>query len=135
MSLRARVHIWAVAVLLGGYGLWKIVDAVETGVWPSGLGAAIPLAAAAAAATSRRWSRFLIYAFAVLLIGEWLWVVGYGIRSGFLGPYLRNMPPLKAVLVFVPACVMFLLTGYCVYVAYKYIGGDVGTSNNRWRGP
>ena len=86
------------------------------------MSAVVLLVAAVGTVASRRWSRFLVYAFSALVTLQWLWIVGNQIKGGFLIPYLRGIPPLEAVLVFVPAVVMFLLIGYCCYVAHRYVG-------------
>jgi hypothetical protein len=122
VSFRARLHTSIAAALLGSYGVWMLTDAVKTHYWATGVIGAALLLAAGGAVTSQRWSRFLVYAFAAVLTLRWLWIVGGQVTSGFLIPYLRDMPPLRAVLVFVPAAVMFLLAGYCCYVAHRYVG-------------
>jgi hypothetical protein len=126
VSFRARVHTTIAAALLGAYGIWMLAGAVKTYSWPMGaIGAALVLAAVGAV-TSWPWSRFLVYAFAAVVTFQWLRFVGPEITSGFLIPYLRGMPLLKAVLVFVPAAIIFLLTGYCCYVAHRYVGNRGG---------
>jgi hypothetical protein len=122
LSFRARLHTSICAALLSAYGIWMLTDALKTHYWVTGAIATALLLAAVGAVASQRWSRFLVYAFAAVVASRWLWVVGDQIKSGFLIPYLSDMPPLKAVLVFVPAAVMFLLTGYCCYVAHRYVG-------------
>jgi hypothetical protein len=99
-----------------------LFGAVETRSWYMGVIGCVLLLAVGGAITRQRWSRFLVYAFATILTLQFLWIVGGQITSGYLIPYLRDMPLLKAVLVFIPAGVMFLLTGYCCYVASRYFG-------------
>jgi hypothetical protein len=103
-----------------------LLGALETHSWYMGTIGTALLLAVGGAVTSQRWSRLLVYAFATILAFQWLWIVGGQITSGFLIPYLRDMPALKAVLVFVPAGVMFLLTAYCCYVAHRYFGNRDG---------
>lgn len=122
-ALRSRLHVAVAALLLAGYGGWVVVHAMKTGTWLSSVAGIALLAAAIGAATGRRWSGYLIYALAALLAIEWVWVVVGTYRSGFLGSYLRSIPALQAVLSFVPAGGMFLLAGYCCYVAHKHVLG------------
>jgi hypothetical protein len=126
VSLRARVHTSTAAALLGAYGIWILTWALPTRYWSLvAIGVAL-LVAAAGAIMSQPWSRFLVYAFAILLTLRWLWIVGGQVADGFLVNYLRGMPPLRAVLTFVPAAIMFMLTGYCCYVAHRYVGNRDG---------
>jgi hypothetical protein len=100
-----------------------------------GLVAALLSAAVLGAVRSQRWSRFLVYGFAAILIVQWLRFVVPEFTSGFLLTHLSGMPPLHAILVFVPAGFAFLLTGYCCYVASRYFGISSGTSNQRQERP
>lgn len=122
-ALRSRLHVAVAALLLAGYGGWVVVHATKAGIWSSSVAGVVLLAAAIGAATGRRWSGYLIYALTALLAIEWVWVVVGTYRSGFLGSYLRSIPALQAVLSFVPAGGMFLLAGYCCYVAHKHVLG------------
>jgi hypothetical protein len=123
MGKSSRLHVAVAVLLLGGYGVWVVVNAVKAGAWLSSVAGVALLAAAMGAATGRRWSGYLIYTLAALFAIEWVWVVGGTYRSGFLGNYLRSIPALQAVLSFVPAAGMFLLAGYCCYVAHKHVLG------------
>jgi hypothetical protein len=122
-AVRSRLHVAVAVLLLGSYGAWVVVNAVKAGAWPSSVVGIVLLAAAVGAATGRRWSGYLIYALAALFAIEWVWIVVGTYRRGFLGNYLRSIPALQAVLSFVPAGGMFLLAGYCCYVAHKYVLG------------
>jgi hypothetical protein len=122
VSFRARIHTSIAVVLLSAYGVWMLADAVKTRYWATGAIGAALLVAAGGAVTSRGWSRFLVYAFATGLTLRWLWIVGGQITGGFLIPYLRDMPLLETVLVFIPAGAMFVMTGYCCHVASRYFG-------------
>jgi hypothetical protein len=117
-----KIHIASAVALLGAYGVWMLFGAVETHSWYMGVLGAVLLFAAGGAVTRQRWARFLVYAFATVFTFQWLRIVGGEITSGFLIPYLKDMPLLQAVLVFIPAGVMFVLTGYCCYVASRYFG-------------
>jgi hypothetical protein len=123
MTARSRLHIAVAVALLAGYGGWVVVHAVKAGTWPSSVAGIPLLAAAIGAAAGRRWSGYLIYVLAALFAIEWVWVVVGSYRSGFLGSYLRSIPALQAVLSFAPAGAMFLMAGYCCYVAHKYVLG------------
>ncbi len=122
-AVRSHLHVSVAALLLAGYGGWVVVHAIKAGAWPSSVAGIALLAAAIGAATGGRWSGYLIYALAALLAIEWVWVVVGTYRSGFLGSYLRSVPALQAVLSFVPAGGMFLLAGYCCYVAHTHVLG------------
>jgi hypothetical protein len=122
VSLRARIHTSVAALLISAYGIWMLTDALKTHYWATdAIGAAL-LGTAGGTVTSQRWSRFLVYAFAAVSTLRWLWIVGGQITSGLLIPYLKEMPLLKTVLVSIPAGAMFVLTGYCCYVASRHLG-------------
>lgn len=121
--MRSHLHVAFAALLLAGYGGWVVVQAMKAGTWLSSVAGIALLAAAIGTATGRGWSGYLIYALSALLAIEWVWVVVGTYRSGFLGSYLRSIPALQVVLSFVPAGGMFLLAGYCCYVAHKHVLG------------
>jgi|ERR1700722_11673850 len=99
-----------------------LFGAVETHSWYMGVIGAALLLAVGGAVTRQRWAKFLVYAFAAILTFQWLRIVGGQITSGLLIPYLREMSLRNAVLTFIPAGLMFVLTGYCCYVASRYFG-------------
>ena len=123
---RSKIHVSALVLLLVLQGVWIALAAARGAAPIYYLLGALVLAAAAGAALSQRWSRFLIYALAAAYAAQWLWVVLWGLLRGSLIEYLRSIPVLKGVLSFVPAAALFLVIGYCCYVAHTYIGRREG---------
>ena len=121
-TLRTRIHVWTLTLLLTALAIWLTVTAASTGYWPYYVSAAAVLSAAVGVATWQRWARYLIYILGVSVILEWLWFVIPDISSGALADRAHNASTLLVVLWFVPAAGLFFFIGYCCYVAHTYVG-------------
>jgi len=114
--------------MLGAYGVWMALGAYKTQSIYMGIVACLLFVAAVGTRALQRWSSFLMYAFAGVLTFQWLRVVGTEVLSGVFTSRIRGVPPVQVILMFVPAIIMFALTGYCCYVAQRYVRGQAGRS-------
>jgi hypothetical protein len=114
--------------MLGAYGVWMAFSAYTTHSICMGIVAGLLFVAAVGTQALQRWSSFLEYAFASVLTFQWLRVVGTELLSGAFISRIRGVPPVQVILMFVPAIIMFSLTGYCCYVAQRYVRGHAGRS-------
>ena len=114
-ALRVRIQRYIVSATLFAYAVW---------LWRqpgSAAQATVAIIAGGGVAANLRWSRFVVYALAAILAGEWFWILYRETKSGFLARHLSPMQPLEVVLAFAPGVLMFVLLGYCCYVAHRYV--------------
>jgi hypothetical protein len=119
---RSRVHVLVLVTLLVISGLWIASASVRATSLVYAAIAGVVLIAAAGAALSQPWARFLIYALAAAYSAQWLSAVLLGLFRGPLLDYLRSIPLLQGVLSFMPAAAIFFVIGYCCWVAHTYVG-------------
>jgi hypothetical protein len=108
----ARVQLWMTALFLLSYGIYGLVAAMREQLWDYSIGAVASIVAAAAVAAHKSWARFLVYAIAALLVGNWLWYVWLAISVG----YFRHAGVAKSALSLIPGIGLALLAGFCSYV-------------------
>jgi hypothetical protein len=116
------MHIWALAALLTMEGSLILAAAAKgAGLFYYLMSAAF-LSAAVGAVLLRVWARYLVFALTAAFAISWLTPVVESLVNGSLAQHLRSVPRPQAVLSFVPAMGLFLVLGYCCYVAHAYIG-------------
>ena len=83
--MKRPASIWLVALVLAAYGASAAWVAVGARYWAPGVMALLSLAGAAGLVLGKRWSRFLVYLLAALVVASWVYAVWIVARAGW--PY------------------------------------------------
>jgi|SRR5882672_5336163 len=109
--LRILIAVAALG-LYGAYGVWI---AISEHSWISALAGAVALVASVATAMLKPWSRFLVYALAVAVVGTWLYSLYDSARAGYFSLY----SPSQIAWQLAPGIFLVLLSGCCAYAVFR----------------
>ncbi len=97
--------------LLGVYGAYAVVHAVQAHIWWSCLIGLCALVAAIGVIARTAWSQALVWLLTLSYVGVW----GYGIYLAAVTGYFQKAGLGVDVLSSLPGMVYLLLAGYCCY--------------------
>lgn len=118
LLLSRRCAAWRLplaVILLAGYGIYGIVEAIHYRAWWLALAPLVALASAVGVGLRARWGALVTYALSTLFVLYWIWGIVTAARNGIFA----SRSALVDALMLVPGAAFLLLAGFCSYVSSR----------------
>jgi hypothetical protein len=112
-----KFHVAVLTLILVVYGCWSLSSGVSGHHRDSAFCGLAALAAAAGVVGSQRWSAWVVYLIALLIMGEWLWYLWLIFRLGYFAHIGFEQVAVSAA----PGVAVVAIAGYCCFVAWRYV--------------
>lgn len=109
------VAIWVVIALVGSFGAYCFRAVAETWSWPVAVLGALALTGSFGLVLRRRWSRYVVYSLAFLLISYWSYELWHVVLRGWPYPDL-----LSSLISLIPGAALILVCLGCCLVTFRY---------------